>query len=137
MVAPFMAPTATQVLNPLGEFATATIHVVDYETPDASRPAGMVRLSTPDTDELTAELDGATEWLGVASDEILLAALARTIAHTLGEGLATVDIASEGRCLLDAVPLACATKQQAAATEMLRGVHRTLSAASERADDGM
>lgn len=132
-----MAATATQVLSPLGEFATATIHVVDYDTPDATRPAGMVRLSTPDTEELTAELDGATEWLSVASDEILLSALARTIAHTLGEGVVTVDIASEGRCLLDAVPLACVTKQQASATELLRGVHRTLGAASESAGDGM
>ena len=44
---------------------------MDYDTADATRPAGMVRLSTPDTEELTAELDGATEWLGVAADEIL------------------------------------------------------------------
>jgi hypothetical protein len=136
MVAPFLARTAAEVLSPYGEFATATIHVVDYDTADASRPAGMARLSTPDTEKLTAELDGATEWLGVASDEILIAALARTIARTLGEGVVHVDIASEGRCLLDAVALVCATKQQASATQVLLGVHRTLAAATERAADG-
>ena len=112
--------------------------MVDYETADTSRvPRTWSRLSTADTEELTAELDGATEWLGVASDEILLAALARTIARTLGEGVVPVDVASEGRCLLDAVPLVCATAQQAGATEVLRGVHRTLAAASERAAGGM
>ncbi len=137
MVAPFLATTPNEVFSSYGEFATAVIHVVDYDTADATRPAGMVRLSTPDSEELTAELDGATEWLGVAADEILVAALARTIARTLGDGVVPVDIASEGRCLLDAVPLACATAQQASATEVLRSVHRTLAAAQERAAGGM
>jgi hypothetical protein len=137
MVAPFLAEKADEVLYPFGAFATATIHVVDYDTTDASRPAGMERLSIAETDELTAELDGAAEWLHVAADELLLAALARTIAATLGDGVVPIDIASEGRCLLDAVPLACTTKQQASATEVLRTVHRTLAAASERAAGGM
>ena len=133
MVAPYLATPTTEVLNPYGEFATATIHVVDYPTADASRSAAMARLSTPDTTELTAELDGATAWLGVPSDEILLAALARTIARTLGEGVVPVDIASERRCLLDGVALVCATPQQASATEVLGGVHHAVAAASESA----
>lgn len=137
MVAPQMPMTATEAFNSITEFATATIHVVDYDTADVSRPADMVRLSTPDTDELTAELDGATEWLGVASDEILLAALARTIAKTLGDGVVPVDVASQRGCMLDAVPLMCATAHQAGATEVLRSVHRTLASASESAADGM
>jgi len=134
MVAPFQVTTATTAPNPFGDFATATIHVVDYDTPEATRPAHMTRLATPAGEELTAELDGAVEWLGVPADEILLAALARTIGATLGIGMVPVDVASEGRCLLDAVPLLCATRQQAGATEVLRGVHRTLAAAGERAD---
>ena len=137
MVAPQMPLTDTEAFSSAPEFATATIHVVDYDTADVTRPADMVRLSTPDTDEVTAELDGATEWLGVASDEILLAALARTIAKTLGEGVVPVDVASERGCMLDAVPLMCATAQQASATEVLRGVHRILASASESAADGM
>lgn len=137
MVAPYMPTTATEVLNPSNDFAAAKIHIVDYLTVDASRPAGMVRLSTPDTDELTAELDGATEWLGVPADEILVAALARTIAKTLGDGVVPVDIASHRGALLDAVPLLCATAQQAGATEMLLSVHRTLATASEQATDEM
>ncbi|MGV0792283.1 hypothetical protein [Mycolicibacterium sp. XJ1819] len=109
---------------------------MDYDTADATHPAGMFRLSTRDTAELTAELDGASEWLGVAPDEILLAALARTIGRTLGEGLVPVDVASEGRCLLDAVPLLCATGRQAGATEILREVHRALVVASDTVVDG-
>ena len=101
MVAPQLPMTATEAFDSVTELAAATIHVVDYDTADTTRPADMVRLSTPDTEELTAELDGATEWLGVASDEILLAALARTIAKTLGDGVVPVDVASERGCMLD------------------------------------
>jgi hypothetical protein len=133
MVAPYLVTPTTEVMNPFGEFATATVHVVDYEIADASSPATMARLSTPATTELVAELDGATLWLGVASDEILLAALTRTIARTLGDGVVGVDIASERRCLLDAVPLVCVTARQASATEVLSGVCRALAAASEGA----
>jgi hypothetical protein len=136
MVAPHLATPTTEVLNPYGEIATATIHVVDYPTADASRSATMARLSTPDTTELTAELDGATAWLGVPSDEILLAALARTIARTIGDGVVPVDIASERRCLLDGVAMVCAASQQASATEVLGGVHHALAAASESAAPG-
>jgi len=137
MVAPQLPMTASEAFDSVTQFALATIHVVDYAAPDATRPAGMVRLSTPDTVELTAELDGASEWLGVASDELLLAALARTIAKTLGDGIVPVDVASERGSMLDAVPLLCATSQQADATQMLRGVHRLLTAATERIADGM
>jgi hypothetical protein len=137
MVAPQMPMTANEAFSSAPEFAPATIRVVDYDTTDVTRSADMVRLSTPDSDEVTAELDGATEWLGVASDEILLAALARTIAKTLGDGIVPVDVASERGCMLDAVPLTCATAQQASATEVLRGVHRILASASESAADGI
>ncbi len=89
----------------------------------------MAKLSTPATLEFAAELDGAIVWLGVSADEILLAALARTIARTLGDGIVPVDVASEGRCLLDSVPLVCATARQASASEVLTGVRRGLSAA--------
>ena len=133
MVAPQLPLTSTAAFDSVTGFATATIHVVDYVTADVTRPADMVRLATPDTVELTAELDGATEWLGVAPDEILLAALARTIAKTLGDGVVPVDVASERGCMLDGVPLLCATAQQAGATDVLRGVHRSLASASERA----
>lgn len=134
MVAPYLA-SPTEGLRPPGEFAAATVRIADYDvegSADAPRSAGMIKASSPVSEELTAELDGATEWLGVPADEILLAALTRTIARTLGEGVIPVDIASERGCLLDAVPMVCATAQRASATEMLASVHRTLAVASER-----
>jgi hypothetical protein len=129
--------TAKEAFKSVTEFVLATIHVVDYEVPDAGRPAGMVRLSTPDNEELTAELDGASQWLGAPTDELLLAALARTIAKTLGEGIVPVDVASERGSLLDAVPVMCVTAAQASATDVLRGVHNALASATERTADGM
>lgn len=136
MVAPYLATPTSEVMNPFGEFATATTLVVDYPTADPSRSAAMARVSTPDTTELTAELDGATSWLAVAPDEILLAALARTFARTLGDGVVPIDIATEHRSLLDAVPLVCATPQQASATEVLAGVHYALASATESSASG-
>lgn len=131
MAAPYLA-SPTEVLRPLGEFATSTVRITDYDAADAGASASMAKVSTPASDELTAELDGATEWLGLPADEILVAALSRTIARTLGEGLVQVDIASERGALLDAVPLVCVTAQRAGGTEVLTAVHHTLAAASER-----
>lgn len=132
MVAPYLVTSRAEVLNPLGDFAAATVRIVDYDGVEADRAAGMAKTSTGATDEMTAELDGASEWLGLPADEILLAALTRTIARTLGDGVVPIDIASERGCLLDAVPLVCASAQQAGATEVLATVHRTLALASER-----
>lgn len=131
MVAPYLA-SPTEVLRPLGEFAMATVQITDYDAAQAGASAGMAKVSTPAGDELTAELDGAAAWLGLPADEILLAALSRTFARALGEGLVPVDIASERGCLLDAVPLVCVTARHAGASEVLAAVHHTLAAASER-----
>lgn len=133
MVAPYLATPTTEVLNPLGDLALATVRIADYDdVAGTTAAAPMAKLSTPPSDELTAELDGATEWLGLPADEILLAALARTIARTLREGVVPIDIASERGAMLDAVPMVCATAAQASATDVLGSVHRTLSVASER-----
>ncbi|OBG14909.1 hypothetical protein A5765_09880 [Mycolicibacterium celeriflavum] len=130
MVAPYPAAPTPEVLHPFGVFAQATVRVTDHLA-DPTRSATMAKVSTPPSGELTAELDGAGEWLGLPADEILLAALTRTVARTLGDGVVPVDIASERGALLDAVPMVCATLQQASATEVLATVHRTLAAASE------
>lgn len=132
MVAPYLATPTTEVLHPLGDLVLATVRVADYDDiAENTHAATMAKLSTPASDELTAELDGATEWLGLPADEILLAALTRTIARVLGEGVVPIDIASERGAMLDAVPMVCATAARASATEMLGSVQRALSAASE------
>jgi hypothetical protein len=113
---------------PVDTLAMPTLRVVDHDIADGASPV-LDKLSTPPSDEVTAEVDGATEWLGVAADEILLAALGRTIARTIGAGVVAVDVTGERRWRLHGIPLLCACSQQASPTEMLRDVHRMLDAA--------
>jgi hypothetical protein len=127
MVAPFLADELNELMYPAVNLAMSTLRLVDHDiAEDTSSVFDM--LSTPASEEMTAEVDGATEWLGVAADEILLAALGRTIARTIGEGVVAVDVTGEGRWLLHTIPLTCATAQQASPTEMLGDVHRMMAA---------
>ena len=119
-------------MNPVDNLAMSMLRVVDHDIADGASPL-LDTLCIPPSDEVTAEVDGATEWLGVAADEILLAALGRTIARTIGDGVVAVDVTGERRWLLHAIPLLCATAQQASATEMLGNVHRMLSAVPAQA----
>jgi hypothetical protein len=128
MVAPYLADPTNDLRYAVDNLAISTLRVVDHDIAEGTSPV-LEKLSTPATDEMTAEVDGATEWLGLEADEILLAALGRTIARTIGDGVVTVDITGERRWLLHAIPLTCATAQQASATEMLGTVHRVLGAA--------
>ena len=91
-----------------------------------------------------SEVDEAQRSLRLATDEILLAALGRTIARTIGDGVVAVDLAGHGRLVLKPdvdlhrtvgwfttiypVPLACTNSENPSAKEMLDGVHRTLDA---------
>ena len=75
---------------------------------------------------LTGELDGAQWYLGLAGEEILLAALGLAIARTIGEGVVLVDVAGHS----GSVPLSCTSAGLATATEALGAVHRSLSAGS-------
>ncbi len=127
MVAPYLADWTKELMYPVDYLAMPMLRVVDHDIADGTSPV-LAKLSTPATDEITAEIDGATEWLGLAADEILLAALGRTIARTIGEGVVAVDITGERRWMLHAIPLICATTQQASPTEMLGNVHRMLGA---------
>jgi hypothetical protein len=123
MVAPYIADQTSEMTYPVDTLAMATLRVADHDIAEGAFPV-LDKLSTPPSDEVTAEVDGATEWLGVAADEILLAALGRTIARTIGDGVVAVDVTGERRWLLHAIPLLCASSKQASPTEMLRDVHR-------------
>jgi hypothetical protein len=127
MVAPYLADQTSEMTYPVDNMATPTLRVVDHDIADGTSPV-LDKLTTPPSDEVTAEVDGATEWLGVDADEILLAALGRTIARTIGDGVVAVDVTGERRWLLHAIPLLCARSQQASPTEMLQDVHRMLTA---------
>jgi hypothetical protein len=128
MVAPYLADQTSDRTYPVDSMAMPTLRVVDHDIAEGTSPV-LDKLSILPSEEVTAEVDGATEWLGVAADEILLAALGRTIARTIGDGVVAVDVTGERRWLLHAIPLLCASAQQASPTNMLRDVHRMLAAA--------
>src|SRR5215217_7145371 len=128
MVAPYLADTSSDLTYPIDSWTAPTLRVVDHDIVDGTSPK-LERLSIPATTELTAEIDGAAAWLGLAADEILLAALGRAIARTIGEGIVAVDVTGERRWLLHAIPLTCATAHEVGPTEMLGNVHRALAAA--------
>ena len=86
MVAPYVADRTSDLTYAVDTMALPTLRVVDHDIAEGTTPA-LQKLAMLPSENVTAEIDGATEWLGVAADEILLAALGRTIARTIGEGV--------------------------------------------------
>ena len=107
----------------IAEFASSPIRIADHEATDAPQAADLAKFSAPLDSTLTGELDGAQWYLGLAGEEILLAALGLAIARTVGEGVVPVDVAGHG-----AVAVSCTSAGLATATETLSAVHRSLSA---------
>lgn len=127
MVAPYIADE----VRPFVTSVTTTLQVVDHAT-EAGIAARFELLGTPPTSELSDELDGAAEWLGVKVEEILLAALGRALGRTRGEGVVSVDVTGEHRWLFHSVSLICSDAPTMGPTEMLQGAHTVLAAAPGR-----
>jgi phthiocerol/phenolphthiocerol synthesis type-I polyketide synthase E len=128
MVAPYLTSPCSDVTDlPV---PPNVAYFIDHDIAERPHRDDMAKLSTPFTSLLTWELDGAQLSLGLATDEILLAALGRTIARTIGDGIVAVDLQRMVGWFTSIypVPLACETVQQASATTMLAAVHRTLAA---------
>jgi phthiocerol/phenolphthiocerol synthesis type-I polyketide synthase E len=122
----------------------ATLRVADQDIAEPPHFSDLTRLSSALPTALTAELDEAQRGLRLPVDEIFLAALGRTIARIVGEGVLAVDLAGHGRSVLKPdidlhrtvgwfttiypVPLQCTEGGDATATEILDRVHRTLEA---------
>lgn len=134
MVASYLADQHSAFTYPVDSRTAATLRIADYDIAviaDSGRTPTLGKMSTTPTEEMAGELDGATSWLGLTADEVLLAALGRTIARTIGDGIAAVDVSGERQWLLQPVLLTCATRQQASATELLGMVHRGLAIVPE------
>ncbi|CAN3128869.1 hypothetical protein ACNUDN_13145 [Mycobacterium sp. smrl_JER01] len=125
MVAPYISDEVKQ--TPLGS-APATLEVFDRAAVDVL-PVQSHKLPTTPSSELTEELDGAAQWLGVPVGEILLAALGRTLGRTRGDGIVAVDVTGGNRWLNHRVSMICAAAQPMGPTEMLQGAHGGLTAA--------
>ncbi len=122
----------------------ATLRVADRDTAEPPYASDLTRLSSTMAPVPTAELDDAQRRLRLPVDEMLLAALGRTIALIVGEGVLAVDLAGHGRSVLQPdvdlhrtvgwfttiypVPLSCTLRESAGATQTLDAVHRALEA---------
>lgn len=125
MVAPRLAKPhglATDVAVP-----ALRMRVADRDAPLGSHPGNPVLLSAPLDAVLTLELDGAAFALGVAADELLLAALGRAVARTMGEGVGAVDVVRDGRSAPALVDLHCVGEAELGATEMVVMAHHALT----------
>jgi len=80
--------------------AASTVRLADAGVAGAPGADDLARLAIALTPEQTSQIDNARRVLQASTDEILLAALARSIAATVGEGVATVDLAGAGRAVL-------------------------------------
>jgi phthiocerol/phenolphthiocerol synthesis type-I polyketide synthase E len=81
---------------------TATKATLRLAETGAAAPgsADLLRMPTALTPEQTSQIDNARRLLQASTEEILLAALARRLAVTLGEGVTAVDLAGAGRSVL-------------------------------------
>jgi phthiocerol/phenolphthiocerol synthesis type-I polyketide synthase E len=125
------------------EVATkGTLRVAGREESEPPRVDDLARLSSTLSLSDTSEIDDARRRLRLPMDDILLSALARTIAATVGEGAVAVDVGGPGRSVLKPdvdlrrtvgwfttvypVVLACAKGE--GARRLLDDVHDTLKA---------
>ena len=128
--------------------AAASVRLASTGTtvvPDGSPAAGeMTRVAVALTPEQTSQIDNARRVMQASIEEILLAALARCLAATVGEGVATVDLAGTGRALLRPevdfrrtigwfstiypIALPCIGESGASAVQLLEEVGRTVKA---------
>ncbi|CAN5442516.1 hypothetical protein BH09ACT8_BH09ACT8_00790 [soil metagenome] len=109
----------------------STMRITDYDIAGRPRPGDLAKFSAPLSDVLTDELDEAQRTLGIPTEEIVLAAVGRTIARTIGEGYVAVDFTGAEHAA-SALALCCAAPEHTSASQMLVTVHRELSAAPRR-----
>ncbi len=110
---------APPVTNP-----SSNVRVVDEEIAGLPGPEDMVVMAVPLSRDLTDELDGALASAAVGLEELLLAALGRAIARTIGVGVVTVG----GLTAVHPIRLACALESALDADGMVDEVRRALVA---------
>ncbi|TPG32260.1 hypothetical protein [Mycolicibacterium hodleri] len=107
----------------------ANFQVADYDVVDAPQRDDVAVFAAPLSVVLTQELDGASAALGLSAEDLIVAALGRAIARTIGPGVVAVD---RPGLSLSAHPMAipCLGPDQLSATEMLAQVHQALATSS-------
>jgi phthiocerol/phenolphthiocerol synthesis type-I polyketide synthase E len=122
----------------------ATVRLAHAEIAGAPAADDLTRLAIALTPEQTSQVDNARRILQTSTEEILLAALARILAITVGDGVAAVDLAGAGRSVLRPevdlrrtvgwfstiypIALPCMDLPGASAVQLLAEVSRTVKA---------
>jgi phthiocerol/phenolphthiocerol synthesis type-I polyketide synthase E len=122
----------------------ANLRVAGDQATEAPGVADLDRIASALTVAETTEIDDARRRLRVPIDEMLLAALSRTIGTAVGDGTIAVDLSGDGRSVLKPdidlrrtvgwfstvypVALTCAKSDGAGAKQVLDDVHSTLNA---------
>ncbi|UQX13144.1 type I polyketide synthase [Candidatus Mycobacterium methanotrophicum] len=122
----------------------ANLKVAGDNAGEAPGVTDLARVASALTVAETTEIDDARRRLKVPIDEMLLAALSRTVATVVGEGILAVDLNGEGRSVLKPdvdlrrtvgwfttvypVALTCAAGDDSSAKQVLDDVHSTLNA---------
>jgi phthiocerol/phenolphthiocerol synthesis type-I polyketide synthase E len=121
---------------------SATRQVAGAAPSEPPGTADFVRLPSSLTAEATGEIDDARRRLRLPLEEILLAALSRTLAATIGDGVVAVDLQGAGRSVLKpdvdlrrtvgwfstVYPIALDCNTHTGVTQLLNDVHDTCSA---------
>lgn len=100
------------------------LRVIDHDVAGPTPFGEMSRVSAPLTGVLAVEADEAHRYLDVTLEELLIAALGRTVARTFGEGELRLGV-YDHQC---PIPLECTNARALDATGALRAVHRALRA---------
>ena len=96
------------------------LRVVDHDVAGPTPFGEMSKVSAPLTGVLAVEADEAHRYLDVTLEELLIAALGRTVARTFGEGELRLGV--YGHQL--PISLDCSSARESDATSALRAVRR-------------
>jgi len=102
--------------------------IADHHVVSAPAPIDIAHVSGVLNSVLAGELAGAAEQLDVTAEELLLAALCRTVSRTLGDGVLSVDVDADnwtGRAAL-----VCAPRTELSAADMLVATRNAVRAAT-------
>ncbi|MCV7065126.1 polyketide synthase [Mycolicibacterium farcinogenes] len=108
--------------------------IADHDTAGPPLAADMATVWSALDEVLAAELLGAHLAMGCTVEDLLLAALGRTVARTIGEGMLTVDIASDSGARTRRVGVPCVARRGLSGAELLAAARRDAGDARAEAD---
>jgi hypothetical protein len=113
------------VIEHAHDIATS-LTLADHEADGDPAESDLQRIPVPMPAMLSAELDGAAAYLGVLNGKLLLAALGRAVARTIGSGVAAVDVDTH------IIALDCVMPSELDATQLLAHVCSALTGSTVR-----